>query len=337
MSIKVLTVEDSGLIRTIINDIIKEIEGLELIATAANGKEALTKIRKQKPDIVTLDIEMPTMNGLETLERLREFSTIPVIMLSARSDNETTIKALENGAQDFLAKPEYITKNRESFKKELELHIKALVDVKEKPIKKRKKVKQPAKKKRLNDQTSAIVIGASTGGPKVISTIVQSLPENLSLPIFIVQHMPKGFTASFADRLNTLAKVPVLEARQQMPIENGKVYIAAGGTHMVLKNKTIQLLDTAKIHGVKPAVDPLFESAVQVYGKKVLGIILTGMGKDGAQGCLAIKQVGGSVLAQDEATSVVYGMPKYAVESGAVDEILSIDQIKSRIQEIVSR
>lgn len=341
MSIKVLTVEDSALIRTIINDIIKEIDGVELVGTAPNGEVALKKIRELKPDIVTLDIEMPVMNGLETLEKMREFTAVPVIMLSARNDSKTTMKALENGAQDFLTKPEYITRNKETFKMELELHIKALVKNKrkEKTASENLQMPTPAPSRKSSQQMNkvrALVIGASTGGPKEISSIIQSLPKTLSIPIFIVQHMPKGFTASFAERLNGLAEVPVVEATHQMPIENGKVYIAAGGQHMVLKNERIQLLDTEKIHGVKPAVDPLFESAVSIYGDEILGIILTGMGKDGAQGCLEIKEAGGYVLAQDEATSIVYGMPKFAVDNGAVDETLPIDEITIRIQEIVS-
>lgn len=338
MSIKVLTVEDSTLMRTVINDIIQEIEGVELIGTAQNGKVALSKIQALKPDIVTLDVEMPVMNGLETLENLRGFTNIPVIMLSARSDKETTLQALENGAQDFITKPEYIYNNKEVFKEELATHIQALVKKKDRkqPV---LVSENPIKREQLetirSNKINALVIGASTGGPKTISSIIQQLPKTLDLPVFIVQHMPKGFTNSFARRLNDVAAVPVVEAKHRMLIENGKVYIAPGGYHMVLHKRRIQLLDSEKIHGVKPAVDPLFETAVGVYGHKTLGVILTGMGKDGAQGCIEIKKAGGYVIAQDEATSVVYGMPKFAAEAGAVDEILGIDAIKTIIKEIV--
>ncbi|MEY8291457.1 chemotaxis response regulator protein-glutamate methylesterase [Carnobacteriaceae bacterium 52-44] len=335
MSIKVLTVEDSTLIRTIINNTIKMMDGIELVGTAENGKEALLKIRELKPDVITLDMVMPVMDGLETLEKLREFSNVPVIILSARNDQSTTIRALENGAQDFLTKPESITKNREKFKNELALHIKALANGQPQTT----SFSEGGKGKRSLvspiENVQAIVIGASTGGPKVISTLIQSLPRSLSLPVFIVQHMPKGFTASFAERLNTVSAVPVVEAEDRMPVERGKVYVAPGGYHMVVKNHEIYLLDTEKIHGVKPAVDPLFESVIQNYGKKTLGVLLTGMGKDGAKGCLAIKKAGGYVLAQDERSCVVYGMPKHAAELEAVDELLSIKEIQNTIKEIV--
>lgn len=335
MSIKVLTVEDSTLIRTIINNTVKTMEGIELVGTAENGKVALLKIQELKPDVITLDMVMPVMDGIETLEKLRKFSDIPVIVLSARNDKSTTFRALENGAQDFLTKPESISKNKNRFKKDLETRIKALASrptqssihlegeqtnhTKPLPIKK----------------TNAIVIGASTGGPKVISSLIQSLPSSLSIPIFIVQHMPKGFTASFAERLNAVSSVSVVEAEDGMSIERGKVYIAPGGYHLVIENHLLRLLDTEKVHGVKPAVDLLFESAVQVYRKKILGILLTGMGKDGAKGCLAIKNAGGYVLAQNEKSSVVYGMPRYAAEVGSVDELLSINQIINKLSEAV--
>lgn len=335
MSIKVLTVEDSTLIRTIINNTIKMMDGIELVGTAENGKEALLKIRELEPDVITLDMVMPVMDGLETLEKLREFSDIPVIVLSARNDKSTTIRALENGAQDFLTKPESITKNREQFKNELEIHIKALAEGQSRASSVTEETKEKRSIVAPIENVKAIVIGASTGGPKVISTLIQSLPRSLSLPVFIVQHMPKGFTASFAERLNSVAAVPVVEAKDKMPVERGKVYVAPGGYHMVLRNREIRLLDTEKIHGVKPAVDPLFESVIQTYGKNTLGVLLTGMGKDGAKGCLAIKKAGGYVLAQDERSCVVYGMPKYAAELNAVDELLSIEEIKNTIKEIV--
>jgi len=185
------------------------------------------------------------------------------------------------------------------------------------------------------EKVNAIVIGASTGGPKVIAAIIQELPKTLALPIFVVQHMPKGFTYSFARRLNDKAEISVIEAKDRMLIEKGKVYIAPGGYHMVVRQHRIHLLETNKVHGVKPAVDPLFESAAAVYGNNILGVILTGMGKDGTQGCLAIKKAGGYVLAQDETTSVVYGMPKFAVSAGGVDESLGIDDLKTTIKDIV--
>lgn len=336
MSIKVLTVEDSALIRTIINNTIKRMDGVELIGTAENGEEALDKIRTLQPDIITLDMVMPVMDGLEMLARLREFSNISVIVLSALTDEMKTLEALEMGAQDFMTKPKNMTKNRNTFQKELEAKIKTLnkIGTGDKSITENTlnlKYSTPILKK-----IDALAIGASTGGPKVITSLVCALPSSLHIPVFIVQHMPKEFTASFAKRLNDVSKVPVVEATDGMPVERGTVYIAPGGLHMVIEDNHIRLLDTEKIHGIKPAVDPLFESVAQAYGEKALAILLTGMGKDGTEGCLQVKEAGGHVIAQDESSSVVYGMPKHAVDAGAVDEVLQIEELIKKTIEIVT-
>ena len=339
MGIKVLTVEDSTLIRLIINNTIRDMDGVELIGTAENGAVAIEKIKELKPDIVTLDVVMPVMDGLETLKTLRKFSDVPVIMLSGISDRRTTIEALENGAQDFLTKPESITRNKEEFKNDLEVRIKALSG--KKIPKKRQtdlikpKTIQLVKRERKSGQKKidAIVIGASTGGPQMLTELVKTLPEDLAIPIFIVQHMPAGFTASFARRLDAHSDVNVVEAEDGMKIQKGTVYLAPGGLHMVINHNRIQLLDTPKVHSVRPAIDPMFESAIETYGKNILAVILTGMGKDGAEGCVAVKNAGGHVIAQDEESCVVYGMPKSAVETGAVDEVLSIYDIIVEINE----
>lgn len=356
MGIKVLTVEDSTLIRLIINNTIKDMKGIELVGTAENGEIALEKIRELKPDIITLDLVMPVMNGIETLKKLREFSDIPVIILSARSDMQKTIEALELGAQDFLTKPESITRTRKEFRAQLEARFKALVHDQQpgiKPVVKKEAVIKSQEKSEIKNEVKikpqqkekpkvkieydkpveAVVIGASTGGPKMLTALIKTLPKDLSIPIFIVQHMPAGFTASFAKRLDLLSDVRVVEAKDNMRVENGTVYLAPGGLHMVVNKKRIRLLDTAKVHSVKPAIDPMFSSAVEVYGGNMLAVIMTGMGRDGAEGCVEVKHAGGYVIVQDEATSVVYGMPKCAVDTGAVDAILSIDDIIIEINE----
>lgn len=339
MSIKVLTVEDSTLIRLIINNTIRDMDGVELIGTAENGAVAIEKIKELKPDIVTLDVVMPVMDGLETLKILRKFTDVPVIMLSGISDRQTTIEALENGAQDFLTKPESITRNKEEFTNDLEARIKALSGTQQpakqspKPLNKKEVKLIKRDRKSVKKEIDAIVIGASTGGPKMLTELIKTLPEDLAIPIFIVQHMPAGFTASFAKRLDALSDVSVVEAEDGMRVEKGMVYVAPGGMHMVINRNRIQLLDTPKVHGVKPAIDPMFESAIDVYGENILAVILTGMGRDGAEGCVSVKNAGGYVIVQDEESCVVYGMPKSAVETGAVDEILSIYDIIVEINE----
>lgn len=335
LTIRVLVVEDSLFMRRVISDAIGSMEGIEVADTAQNGVFALSKLKTSKPDIITLDIEMPVMDGLETIKKIREVSSVPIIMLSAMDDQETTIHALEIGAQDFITKPENISQNKEEFTESLESNIRALVD---QPV---KKVKTSSRKKESivvgtrPTKIDALMIGASTGGPNVLTKIVSSLPANLSIPVFIVQHMPEGFTASFAKRMDSLADVPVVEAENRMLVKPGTVYLAQGGKHMVVRNKRIQLLDTEKIHSVKPAVDPLFESVVDHHGGNTLGVILTGMGRDGAAGCLDIKRAGGYVIAQNEESCVVYGMPRHAYEAGAVNELLSIEEIIETINEIV--
>lgn len=340
LTIKVLVVEDSLLMRRVIVDAIDQMDGVELLDTAQNGFFALTKLDRLQPDIITLDIEMPVMDGLETIKKIREISSVPIIMLSASDDQETTIHALEIGAQDFITKPENIHENRADFIDNLESHIKALVDGSAQPQKKSRKKIPPKRARKINtrnrpNQVEVLMIGASTGGPNVLTQIVKSLPANLSIPVFIVQHMPEGFTASFAERMNALAPVTVVEAKHRMRYEPGIVYLAPGGKHMVIRNKRILLLDTAKIHSVRPAVDPLFESLVERFGSKSLGIILTGMGKDGAAGAQAVRTAGGYMLAQNEESCIVYGMPRYAYEAGAVHELLDVEQIIEAINEIV--
>lgn len=335
MTVRVLVVEDSLFMRRIISDAIGNMKGIEVADTAQNGVFALSKLATVKPDIITLDIEMPVMDGLETIKKIREVSSVPILMLSAMDDQETTIHALEIGAQDFIAKPENISENRKEFTENLESHIKALVDQPVKKVRRASRKKEKVISGSRPQKIDALMIGASTGGPNVLTQIVRSLPENLSIPVFIVQHMPEGFTASFAKRMNSLAKVPVVEAENRMLIEAGTVYLAPGGKHMVVRNKRIQLLETAKIHSVRPAVDPLFESVVNRYGGNTLGVILTGMGRDGAAGCLDIKKAGGYVIAQNEESCVVYGMPRHAYEAGTVNELLSIEEIIESINEIV--
>lgn len=336
MSIKVLTVEDSVLMRRIINDLITEMDGIELVGTARNGVVALKQLQDVQPDIITLDVEMPVMDGLETLKKLREKIHIPVIMLSSRNDEETTLKALEIGAQDFLQKPVNIRENREAFHVELEQHIKALVknhsyEPNQSTVKTESQRQVFDRKKPID----ALVVGASTGGPKAILSLIRSLPSEVKVPIFIVQHMPEGFTASFAKRLDQFSSIPVVEAEDGMRIEKGIVYLAPGGKHMVLDPHRIRLMDTEKVHGVKPAVNPLFETAAKQYGENIAAILLTGMGRDGTSGCLEIKQKGGYVLAQNQESCVVYGMPKNAMEAGAVDRMLSLEEITIMMREMV--
>ena len=331
MTVRLMIVDDSAFMRKIIADSVEGIKGIELAGIARNGIDALEKIDKLKPDVITLDIEMPKLNGIETLKRIKKDYDIPVIMLSSIRKTEVTFEALELGAMDFIEKPENLNQNLDEFKKELETKINSLIGTKTsvRPSKKREVVASH------NYLSNAVVIGASTGGPKALVYLIENLPKVFNLPIFIVQHMPKGFTLSFAERLNNLTPASVVEAEDGMRIENGKIYLAPGDFHLRLENGKIKLSSEEKIHGVRPAVDYLFTSASDIYKDRLVGIILTGMGRDGTQGMRDIKRAGGSTIAQDEMTSVVFGMPGSAIGAGVADEVLSLEEISKTLNNIL--
>lgn len=331
MPIRILVVDDSAFMRKILSAQMNSIEGFEVVATAVNGETALQKMDTYKPDVITLDVEMPGMNGLETVKRIREKSNIPVFMLSSLQGTDITIQALESGATDFIEKPKNLRENPDAFRNELASHIGAVFQ---------RKARIPAevnvqRKKRIVDTAfKAVVIGASTGGPRALLQVISSLPKDLAIPVFIVQHMPEGFTQSFAQRLNQNAAVPVKEAVHQEPIVPGTVYVAPGNYHMAIEHNTIHLSQSEKLNGVRPAVDVLFESAAKKYTSDLLAIVMTGMGKDGTVGMTHVKATGGVTIVQDEETSVVYGMPGNAVKAGVVDAIYDLDDIAKLLHDI---
>ncbi|MBT2731840.1 chemotaxis response regulator protein-glutamate methylesterase [Carnobacterium sp. ISL-102] len=332
MNIKVLVVDDSPFMRKIITETITSIDGLEVIGTARNGRDALKAIPQLQPDVITLDIEMPGLNGLETLEIIKKEHNVPVIMMSSFSGEDNTIAALDLGAMDFIEKPHDIRNQSEVFKNEVADKIKPLFEQKKMDMPVEKSLLQlNGLEKRLPKKIKAITIGASTGGPKALFSIIRSLPENLSFPIFIVQHMPKGFTTSFSKRLDKESNATVVEAEEGMAIKGGIVYVAPGGYHMLIENNRIKLNEADKIHGVRPAVDYLFETAAAAYGSNLASFILTGMGQDGALGLAEIKKAGGFTVAQNRETSIVYGMPGNAVQKGVIDEIASLNEISDLI------
>ncbi|MEG0254330.1 MAG: chemotaxis-specific protein-glutamate methyltransferase CheB [Vagococcus sp.] len=325
-----MVVDDSAFMRKVISDQINGIKDVSVCVTARSGEDALLKLKKHKPDLITLDIEMTGMNGLETLEQIKSLYNIPVIMLSSHSGEELTINCLEKGAMDFVEKPSNISKIEASFAVELGSKIKSIVSMPE--IKLETKMVNEKSNALFPLKVKGIVIGASTGGPKALMQLIKYIPSTLNIPIFIVQHMPKGFTTSFSKRLNQEAAVEVVEASHGELIRPGVVYLAPGDYHMTIDGRSIQLTNQIeKIHSVRPAVDPLFESAANVYGRSLIGIILTGMGSDGALGMKAISNVNGFNIAQDRETSVVYGMPRRATELGVVDEVLSLEMIGEKL------
>jgi len=335
--IKVLVVDDSALMRKIISDMIDSEIDMEVVDIAKNGQDLLDKIYKVKPEVITMDVEMPQMNGIEALKELKKANiNIPVIMLSSISQSGTirTMECLEAGAFDFIAKPSGtisldINKVKDGLVEKIRL---AYGKSSYKEILNTPRTIDIGLKNTFEDKIEAVVIGASTGGPKAIFTVITSLPENLGIPILIVQHMPAGFTKAFAERLNTNSKLTVKEATQGETIEKNVVYIAPGGYHMEVGNdKKIHLNQEPAIWGVRPAVDKLFISASKVYGRKLISIVLTGMGKDGAQGTAEVKRNGGHTASEDQSTCTIYGMPKATFETGMVDQVLLINEFAEYI------
>lgn len=343
--IEVLVVDDSAYMRKVISNLLQSDENITVVDTARDGLDALDKIKQWKPDVVTLDVEMPKLNGLSALERIMKECPTAVIMLSSltQEGSDTTVKALTMGAVDFVAKPsgaisidihkvkeDLLTKIKVAAKASLTTLRSSSAAVRSWPAP-AAPVVQPGVM-RASAPQKLVVIGSSTGGPNALQQVIPRLPGNLPAAVLVVQHMPPGFTASLANRLNDSSPLEVCEAKEGDVLQTGKVYVAPGGHHMVLNSKTtIGLNQDPPVHSVRPAVDVTLESAVNYYGPKMVGVILTGMGYDGSKGMTALKKAGGKTVAQDEATCVVYGMPRVVVEMGKADKVLPVQNIADEI------
>lgn len=344
--IKVLIVDDSAFIRKILKDILESEGDIEVIATAKNGSEALEFLKNNDADVITLDVEMPVMDGLETLRQIMKTKYTPVVMLSSLTKDgaEMTFKALDLGAVSFIAKPSNIFKMGTS-----EIHdsivskIKEASNIKSSKILEEKKEGLPKVKhtpaREYNDEkvSRIIAIGTSTGGPRALQEVLANISPLVKAPILIVQHMPKGFTKSLADRLNTISQINVKEAEDDEILQNGTAYIAPGDRHLNIKqiSKTkykIKLEDGPNISGHKPSVDSLFESLCRQADSQIMAVVMTGMGSDGSKGIKCLKETKKSFnVAEDESSCVVYGMPKSAVATGAVDKTIALTKIASEI------
>ncbi|MDW8799715.1 chemotaxis response regulator protein-glutamate methylesterase [Clostridium sp. A1-XYC3] len=343
--IKVLVVDDSALMRKIISDMINEEMDMEVIGTARNGEDLLARLDTSLPDIITLDVEMPKMDGITALKELKKRNmNIPVIVLSSISKKgpHMTMECLEAGAFDFLPKPSGaisldINKVKTDLIEKIRLAYGKLAVQPKDTVKVAECNNSKSHRRGKVGKIDAIVIGASTGGPKALYTVITSFPERLGVPVFVVQHMPVGFTKAFAERLNLNSKLKVVEASDGMSIEKDTVYIAPGGFHMEVGcDQKIHLNTEPTLWGVRPAVDKLFISAAKTYGAHIISAVLTGMGKDGAQGTMEIKKCGGTTISEDKSTCTIYGMPKAAFETGMVDMVLPIDSIAQELIKVVA-
>jgi len=362
--LRVLVVDDTVLYRKIVSDVIAALPGVEVVGSAHNGKAAIAKLASLKPDLLTLDIEMPEMNGLEVLDHIQRHAPhIGAIMLSTltQEGGAMTMKALELGAFDFIPKPQSggMAENRAKIEAAIapmlqafrrSVRIPGIRKAKAPPAKAAALARGPkpplAAQRRLpatvnRSKAEIIAIGISTGGPKALARMLPMIPKNIGVPIVIVQHMPPMFTSSLANSLAAKCQIAVREAKQGEAIEPNTALIAPGGKQMKIvagadgKTRTIKITDDPPENSCKPSVDYLFRSVAHHYVGRATGVIMTGMGSDGTDGLKLMKQNGATIIAQDEASCVVFGMPKEAAESGLADAVVPLHQIADTIVKTV--
>jgi len=343
--IRVLVVDDSATIRRIVSDAIGASADLELAGTAANGQLALDRLRREpSPDVVTLDVEMPVLDGISTLKELRVGAPrLPVLMLSSHTEKGAlaTLDALAAGASDFVAKPRASSLEEARAFVELEVlpRLRALGGrAVEAPA--RARAPAPARP-RLSGRVEAVVIGVSTGGPQALEQVLPRLPRHLAVPVLVVQHMPPMFTQLLSRRLASICALGVEEATEGTAIRPGMVYVARGGQHLVVAGRDtgrqLRFDDGPAENSCKPAADVLFRSAAASWGAGVLAVVLTGMGRDGCAGCKAIRAAGGTIIVQDQETSVVWGMPGAVATAGLADGVFPLGGIAPEIAARVER
>jgi two-component system chemotaxis response regulator CheB len=347
--IKVLIVDDSAMVRQTLSAVLASDPSIEVIGTAADPFIAADRIREMVPDVITLDVEMPRMDGITFLHKIMSQHPIPVVVISSLVDqkSETALRAFDNGAVEIIQKPRLGTKQ---FLEESRIlicdSIKAAAQAKLKHVSASKPIKVEPKltadamlakretKAMVQTTEKVVAIGASTGGTEALQSLLLAMP--LDAPgIVIVQHMPENFTAAFAQRLNSICRITVKEAENNDTVIRGRALIAPGNRHMILKRSGaryyVEVKDGPLVSRHRPSVDVLFRSTAQYAGKNAVGVILTGMGDDGAHGMLEMKEAGAYTVAQDEETSVVFGMPKEAIKLGGVDRVLPLEAIPHRI------
>jgi two-component system chemotaxis response regulator CheB len=341
--IRVLVVDDSIVVRRVVMEELTAQPDIEVAGSASNGRIALDQMKQLHPDLVILDIEMPVMDGLTSLTHLREsHPKTPVIMFSSLTElgAAATLEALSRGASDFFAKPGGpggLEASRKVIQAELIPAIRALCarKVPASVLKKAPASIAPSHASSASSRIDLLAIGASTGGPNALAEIFGSLPADFPIPIVVVQHMPPMFTQMLAERLSKNSKIPTVEAKSATELEPGKAWVAPGDYHLevVRDGKQFRTKTHQEPHenACRPAVDPLLRSVASGFGSNCLAVILTGMGQDGLRGCEAIRTAGGQILAQDEATSVVWGMPGFVARAGLADKVVPLPMMAGEI------
>jgi len=344
--VRVLIVDDSAFMRGAIARLLESDGRFEVAGQAKDGNEALLLVAHARPDVVTMDFNMPGLDGAATTRAILNQSPVPIVMLSAHTTQgaHETLAALAAGAVDFVTKPDgEVSVNLSTVKEELTSKLLANAGVNVRGLPSEPALEDRPASKRAREWSRSmpvgrkvLAIGASTGGPAALARLVPRLLVNEHLGVVIVQHLPPGYTKALARQLAELVSFPVEEAQAGERFEPGHAYVAQGGFHLRLSGGRFELSKEAPEHGVRPAVDPLFRSVAEQYGARSIAVLLTGMGRDGALGMAAIKAAGGVTIAQDEASSVVYGMPKAAVQMGVVDSVAPLDRIATLVNRLLS-
>lgn len=344
--IRVLVVDDSALMRKLIPQMLEDDPQIEVVGTAMDGNFCLKKIEELQPDVVTLDLQMPGMNGIETLKEIMRRSPLPVVVVSALSTEgaSVTFKALGLGAVDFVTKPQDASAHMAETTAELKAKIKAAAD--SKVVRPGRSGDSAARREKLTAKsapppTKLIAIGVSTGGPQALEYLLSQLPPDFPGAIVVVQHMPSGFTDMFARRLDESCSLRVKEAQSGDTLQAGRVVICPGSRHMRVKRlpmgDVVVLNDEPRVNGHRPSVDVLFQSVAQEFGPETIAILMTGMGDDGAEGLGAVKRAGGMTIAQSEDSCVVFGMPKAAIERGYATRVVALDVMGATLQALCGR
>ncbi|MBI5640235.1 MAG: chemotaxis response regulator protein-glutamate methylesterase [Nitrospirae bacterium] len=346
MKTKILIVDDSAYTRQLIKKIIEQDSNLEVIGIAVDGIDAMAKTLRLKPDIITLDFEMPEMDGFSFLRWLMRERPTPVIMVSSHNDSKTVFKALELGAVDFIAKPtKRASMELQTIEKDLIRKVRGIKSIRMDILSKNLELLGKEEAVRAAGESGdrnvrVVAIGSSTGGPAALQIILTRLPADFQAAIVVSQHMPKGFTGPLSERLNKLSQLTIKEAKDFDPVEPGTVLICPGGYHLGLKKKgpqSVVILKEGKLADKYiPSVDYMMKAAADNFGGNTMGVILTGMGNDGRSGMLEIKEKGGYTIAESEESAVVFGMPAEAIRAGAAETVLPLSEIPAEIIKVVN-
>lgn len=352
--VRVLVIDDSAFMRKVLTELLSSDPQITVVGAARDGQDGVAKVQELQPDVVTLDIEMPKLDGYGALREIMSRRPTPVVMVSSHTSEgaEATIRALALGAVDFVAKPSgSISLNMHITRDELVAKVKAAAGATPRyrriaaeavPIRREVKAVAAAMSMAMPSALEAgiprrlVLIGCSTGGPGALHHIIPKLPADLPAAVLVVQHMPPGFTRSLAQRLDELSPISVKEAEEGDRLRTARVFVAPGGFHMTVDAEgRIRLNQEPAVHGVRPAVDKTFESVVPAWQDRMVGVILTGMGYDGGKGMVSLKKAGGRTIAEDASTCVVHGMPKVVVELGAAEQVLPVHEIADAITRLV--